>query len=107
MRYVFPDRLRLPNVRGDAGRALGPALSAGLPNAADATIFFSTRTFKARARPAAPSSLFERARRRSLPSKGAAPRVWSDFDDNAHAGRRAPPGRNPGGGGQGKPDRGI
>src|SRR5688500_15233482 len=38
---------------------------------------------------------------------GKDPRARRLFNDNAHADRRAPPGRNPGGGRQGKPDRGI
>src|SRR3954452_23012794 len=107
MRYVLPDRFRLPNVRGVSAGALRPALYAGLPNAADATNFFSTRTLGARAGSAAPSSIFERARRWLPELFEAAPRAWSDLNDNAHVGRRAPPGRNPGGRGQGKPDRGI
>src|SRR5919107_673016 len=73
---------------------------AGLARPAD-TIFLLTRTFGARAEPAAPPSIFERACRSMIKT---AMRAWSELNDNAHVDRRAPPGRNPGGRGQGKPD---
>src|SRR3712207_5327598 len=99
---------------------LRPAI-AGLPHAADANKSLLTRTFEARALSAAPLSIFERAGR-AAPSvypqssrlspwleehHRTAARAWSELNDNAHADRRAPPGRDQGGRGQGKPDRGI
>src|SRR3569833_4055795 len=93
-------RPRLPG--GAASGVLQPALSTGYPPAAEAQFMIATRSLEARAAPAAPSAFFERASRFLLGPAEAAPRVWSDFDDNAHANRRAPPGRDPGGGGQGK-----
>src|SRR3954467_14672648 len=104
MSFFTPVSLRLPPGTGAASGALRPALLAGRLVAAEANIFFSTRTSKARAAQAAPSCLFERAHRR--PHRTAR-RAWRLFNDNAHADRRAPPGRNPGGRGQGKPDRGT
>src|SRR3954464_12090924 len=103
----FPGLLRPLMTDGAAFEALRPALLTGPLAAAEAQSSFSTRTLEARAASAAPSSIFERARRWLPGSIEAAPRVWSDFDDNAHVDRRAPPGRNPGGRGQGKSDRGI
>src|SRR4051812_4377434 len=103
----FPGLLRPAMTRGVAFGTLRPALSTGHLPAAEAITSFATRTLGARAGSAAPSSIFERARRWPTFSIEAAPRVWSDLDDDAHVDRRAPPGRNPGGGGQGKPDRGI
>src|SRR3954471_21910070 len=104
MRHFFPQTLPSRTERGIAAGALRPGISAGLPHAAEATFFFSTRTLKARAFRRAPSSIFERA-----PAAAARParRAWSDVNDDAHVDRRAPPGRNPGGRVQGKPDRGI
>src|SRR5687768_8073019 len=104
MRHFSPQTLPARTGPGIAAGAYRPGFSAGLPHAAEAIFFFSTRTLKARAEQAAPSSIFERA-----PAAAArtARRAWSDFNDNAHVDRRAPPGRNPGGGRQGKPDRGI
>src|SRR3954464_5167441 len=104
MSFLFPISLRLPFGTGAASGVSRPALHAGRLIAAEANNFFSTRTRKARAPEAAPSFLFERAHRR--PDKTAR-RAWRPINDNAHADRRAPPGRNPGGGGQGKPDRGA
>src|SRR3954453_7695591 len=103
MRYFFPETLR-PPMRGAASGALRPALVAGLPAAAEADPFITTRTVEARARSAAPSSLFERARRRL---STAAERVWRELNDHAHVDRRAPPGRDPGGRRQREPDLGI
>src|SRR3954447_21534305 len=102
MRYFFPETLR-PPMRGAASGSLRPALVAGLPRAAEAHNFNATRTEGARAAPAAPSSLFERARRRLW----AAERAWSELNDHAHVDRRAPPGRDKGGRRQREPDRGI
>src|SRR5919202_136876 len=104
MSLFSPVSLRLPIGTGAACGALPPGLIAGQLVAAEANIFISTRTRKARAEQAAPSSLFERARRRPLK---AAWRAWRHINDNAHADRRAPPGRDQGGRGQGKPDRGA
>src|SRR5881275_1160667 len=98
MSDAFPGLLRPPMIRGAAYGTLRPALSTGPLIAAEALSLFATRTLGARAGSAAPSSIFERARRWLPGSVEAAPRVWSDFDDNAHVDRRAPPGRNPGGG---------
>src|SRR3954468_12979460 len=107
MSDAFPGLLRPPMTRGAAFGTLRPALSTGPLDAAEAPSSFATRTLGARAAPAAPSSLFERARLWLTGSIETAPRVWSDFDDDAHVDRRAPPGRNPGGGGQGQEDRGF
>src|SRR5688572_10825521 len=74
------------------------------PRAAEATNYRSTRTFDARPEFAARTSIFERACRTALK---AAARAWSDIDDHAHVDRRAPPGRDPSGRDQGKPDRRI
>src|SRR4051794_28117047 len=104
MSFFTPVPLRLPSGIGAASGAVRPALIAGRLLAAEANQSVSTRTRKARAARAAPSSLFERAHRRPTET---ARRAWRLTDDNAHADRRAPPGRNPGGGGQGKPDRGA
>src|ERR1044071_5050382 len=114
MRHFSPHRLRPLKGMGVAAGTSRPAMKAGLPDAAEA--FRLTRTLTARARAAAPSSIFERARR-SLhgfsaehgfdDTLKAAERAWSDIDDHAHVDRRAPPGRDQGGGGQGQPDRGI
>src|SRR5688500_7920854 len=111
MRHFTPHRLR--PLKG-SGAELGPrtAMNAGLPRAAEANFFISTRTFPARARTAAPSSIFERAGRAhpilaARQGRAAAAGAWSDFNDNAHVDRRAPPGGNSGGGRQREPDRGI
>src|SRR6185436_10113680 len=113
MRHFSPHRLRPLKGMGVAAGTSRPAMRAGLPDAAEA--FRLTRTNMARARPAAPSSIFERARRslqgistehRFGGAPEAAERAWSDIDDHAHVDRRAPPGRDQGGGGQGQPDRG-
>src|SRR3954454_32506 len=103
MRYFFPETLRSP-MKSAASGVLRPALVAGLLPAAEAHPFITTRTVGARAGSAAPSSLFERARRRL---STAAERVWSELNDHAHVDRRAPPGRDPGGRRQREPDRGI
>src|SRR6218665_3047355 len=101
--WHFSSRLtrRLFGDGGLGGRRLVPVTS--LPCAADAHYHLSTRTSDARAQSAARPSIFERVHL----SIGTAVRAWSDFNDNAHADRRAPPGRDPGGRAQGKPDRGI
>src|SRR3954454_25190149 len=104
MRYVSPGPLPAATARGAASGAPRPAFQAGLPIAADTKLSIATRTYRALAVAAAPLSLFERARRG--PAK-AARRAWSELNDNAHVDRRAPPGRDPGGGGQRQPDRGI
>src|SRR3954463_7838576 len=104
MRYVSPGPLPASTAWGAASGALRPAYQAGLPTAADTKLSIATRPYGALAVSATPSSLFERARRG--PAK-AARRAWSDMNDNAHVDRRAPPGRDPGGGGQRQPDRGI
>src|SRR5438270_7100251 len=104
MSSFTPVPLRLPYGNGAASGALRPGLFAGRPIAAEANDIISTRTRKARALEAAPLSLFERAHRRP---HGTARRAWRLFNDNAHADRRAPPGRDPGGRRQGKPDRGT
>src|SRR4051812_39526455 len=96
MRHFSPDRLRPLKGMGVAAGSVSPkrpARSAGLPCAAEAQYFLLTRTYPARARRVAPSSIFERARR-SHPgiasSHGladilqAAGRAWSELNDNAH-----------------------
>src|SRR5687768_15595670 len=111
MRHFSPHRLRPLTGLGVAAGTSRPAMRAGLPRAAEAQIFISTRTYPARARTAAPSSIFERAGRARprIVAKHlrAAACAWSDINDNAHVDRRAPPGGNSGGGGQREPDRGI
>src|SRR5215212_8790534 len=104
MRHFSPQTLPARTGPGVAAGALRPGISAGLPRAAEATFFFSTRTLRASASGRAPSSIFERA-----PGAAArtAQRAWSDVNDDAHVDRRAPPGGNSGGRGQGKPDRGV
>src|ERR1043165_5859194 len=101
--WHFSSRLtrRLSGDGGLGGRRLVPVTS--LPLAADAQYHLLTRTSDARAQSAARPSIFERAHS----VLGTKVRAWSDFNDNAHADRRAPPGRDKGGGAQGKPDRGI
>src|ERR1700754_993860 len=101
--WHFSSRLtrRLSGDCGLGGRRLVPVT--GLPRTADAQIYLSTRTSDARAQSAARPAIFERVHL----SLGTAVRAWSEFNDNAHADRRAPPGRDKGGGAQGKPDRGI
>jgi hypothetical protein len=76
----------------------------GHPQAADANIHLSTRTQGARAEFAARPSIFERVHLLFF-ERGV--RAWSDINDNAHADRRAPPGRDKGGRDQGKSNRGI
>src|SRR5690606_25804374 len=101
MRHFSPELTRplmCPGVRVGMVR---PAISLGQPRAAEARIFTATRTFEARAVSAALLSIFERALADAVK---AALRVWSDINDHAHVDRRAPPGRNPGGRRQGKPD---
>src|SRR5688500_1115010 len=98
-----------PSVRLTPGPLAGSvspgrlALVTSLPCAAEA-ISISTRTYDARPEFAARPSIFERACRAALK---AAARAWSDIDDHAHVDRRAPPGRDPRGRAQGKPDRRI
>src|SRR5687768_14741193 len=104
MRHISPQTMPLRRGTGIAAWGLRPDVRTGLPRAAEAIFFFSTRTLKARADQAAPSSIFERAQ---AAAARTAQRAWSDFNDNAHVDRRAPPGGNSGGGRQGKPDRGI
>src|SRR5436853_3573522 len=104
MRHFSPQTLPLRRGTGIAAGVFGPDIRSGLPRAAEATSFFSTRTLKARPKGYAPSSIFERARGTAART---ARRAWSDINDHAHVDRRAPPGGNPGGGRQGKPDRGI
>src|SRR3954471_17717528 len=104
MRHFSPHTLPSRAGSGIAAGALRPGISAGLPRAAEATFFFSTRTLRARAKGHAPSSIFERA---LAAAARPAQRAWSDANDDAHVDRRAPPGGNSGGRGQGKPDRGM
>src|SRR3954465_4643713 len=87
---------------GMPGGVLRPAF--GLAQTADANIHLSTRTSSARPEFAARPSIFERLH---LRASELGVRAWSRLNDNAHADRRAPPGRDQGGRGQGKPDRGI
>src|SRR5436190_21474744 len=88
---------------GDGGLGgLRPVPVTGLPHAADA-LMISTRTSDARPEFAAPPSIFERAHS----PLGMRLRARRLFNDHAHADRRAPPGGDPGGRAQGKPDRGI
>src|SRR5919112_44169 len=103
MRHFSPHTLPSSTGSGPAAGALRPDIRTGLPRAAEATFFFSTRTLKARAHGYAPSSIFERARGTAARTER---RAWSELNDNAHVDRRAPPGRDPGGRRQGKPDRG-
>src|ERR1700755_204939 len=92
MRYFSPLSQRPREGHGVAAETLRPAILAGLPTAADTT-FKTTRRWGARVGlTAPPSSLFERAGRFA---GRAAPRAWRHINDNAHAHRRAPPGRNP------------
>src|SRR5687767_14359781 len=110
MRHFTPHRLR-PLIGSGAEMGSRTAMNAGLPRAAEAMIFVSTRTYPALARMAAPSSIFERAGRAhpilAARQGRAAAGAWSEFNDNAHVDRRAPPGGNSGGGRQREPDRGI
>src|SRR5687768_7411700 len=101
MRHFSPLNERPRQGFGVPAETSRPAMIAGLPHAAEA-LFSTTRTFETRAPTAAPSSIFERARRTSVRTAASA---WSDFNDNAHVDRRAPPGRNPGGRGQRESDR--
>src|SRR5690606_25500575 len=102
MRQFLPGPDRFLTGSGMPGER--PARAVGAPMSAPKTVMFSTRTYPARAPIAAPTSLFDRARHGGSPARA---RAWRHFNDNAHADRRAPPGRNAGGGGQGQPDRGI
>src|ERR1041385_9003608 len=102
MWYRSPRLFGRAGKRGMPGGMLRPAF--GLAPTADANIHPSTRTSSARPEFAAPPSIFERPRR---PFHGGAVRAWSRLNDDAHADRRAPPGRDQGGRDQGKPDRGI
>src|SRR5688572_29279985 len=101
--WHFPVRLTHGSV-ADSVPPGRPALVTGLPRAAEATEYLSTRTYDARPEQAARSSIFERACRAAL---NAAAGAWSDIDDHAHVDRRAPPGRDQGGRDQGQPDRRI
>src|ERR1700712_350093 len=87
---------------GMPGGMLRPAI--GLAQTADANIHLSTRTSSARPEFAARPSIFERLPREA---PELTVRAWSSLNDNAHADRRAPPGRDQGGRDQGKPDRRI
>src|SRR3954471_20757310 len=102
MWYRSPRLFGRLRISGAPGGVLTPVF--GLAQPADANIHPSTRTSSARPEFAARPSIFERPRR---PFHGGAVRAWSRLNDNAHADRRAPPGRDQGGRGQGKPDRGI
>src|SRR3546814_15772614 len=101
MKHFSPQIERPQTGFGVAG-TLRPAFTSGGLRAADA-IFCLTRTSEARAPSAAPSSLFERACRLF----NAAACAWSDINANSHVERPAPPGRNPGGGGQRKSNPGV
>src|SRR6476620_10533497 len=87
---------------GMPGGVLRPVF--GLARTADANIHLSTRTSSARPEFAARPSIFERLHREASERNV---RAWSRLNDNAHADRRAPPGRDPGGRDQGKSDRRI
>src|SRR4029453_13028692 len=101
MRHDFPPFQSPRMGSGAAVGIIGPAFWTGLPQAAEAQLFTLTRTIMRRAG-ASLLSLYERA-----PWPEAAARAWSFLNDNAHVDRRAPPGRDKGGGRQGEPDRGI
>src|SRR5204863_5126819 len=116
MWYRSPRLIRRLVSDGMPGGMLTPAFATGLAQTADANIF-STRTLDARPETPARPSIFERlhhsacqdspSRRRFDGGPRVAVRAWSNFNDHAHADRRAPPGRDPGGRDQGKSDRGI
>src|SRR5687768_10845108 len=103
MWHFLPGLTRRLFGEGWISGSVRPALIAGAPQAANANILL-TRTFDARRMTAAQPSIFERAR---FLFSGAGEGAWSEVDDHAHVDRRAPPGRNPGGRDQGKPDRRI
>src|SRR3954464_976785 len=102
MWYRSPRLKRRFDISGMPGGMLRPDL--GLARTADANIHLSTRTSSARPEFAARPSIFERPHVRASERNV---RAWSRLNDNAHADRRAPPGRDQGGRDQGKPDRRI
>src|SRR3954453_10824109 len=103
--WYSPSRLmRRSSNDGVAGGTLRPALVTGWPRTADAQSDLSTRTLDALAEFAALPSIFERLHR---PASEPRVRAWSELNDDAHADRRAPPGRDKGGRDQGKSNRGI
>src|SRR5687767_9963037 len=101
MWHFSPGLTRRRSGDGLLSGRLGPV--SGPLQAANANIFL-TRTSDARRRFAARPSIFERA---FVLLCGASVGAWREVDDNAHVGRRAPPGGNPGGRDQGKSNRGI